>query len=262
MIIHDAERLGLAQLYQLRGRVGRSSEQAYCYLLVRDPGRLSGESRMRIEAIERYSDLASGFNVASMDLAIRGSGEILGAEQSGHLGSVGEDVFLDMVRDAMAEMSGEELVGKQDTDIKVDMEVRLPSSYLPDEKLRLRFYKRLSSAEESSDIDLIAGELADRFGPLPEAALNLISILRLKLRATAVGLVTLSIKGNSLVMTVPPVMGGRLETMGGVFENAGFKREPGRAVDRIRFDVSRVFFATSGARERLAAVERLLGSCV
>ena len=262
IIIHDADRLGLAQLYQLRGRVGRSSEQAWCYLLVRDPGRLSGEARMRIEAIERFSELASGFNVASMDLAIRGSGEILGAEQSGHLESVGEEMFLEMVREAMDELSGEDSGQKPEVDMKVDVEARLPAQYLPDEKLRLRFYRRLSSASEPSDVDAIAAELADRFGPLPDQARNLVAILRLKIVAAAVGLVALAIRGDDLNMAVGGGGAGTLASIAAAFESAGFVREPGRIVERVRF----VFPGAAGARmagiSRVEMVEMVLGRLV
>ena len=235
MLIHDADRLGLAQLYQLRGRVGRSSEQAYCYLLVRDPSTLSGDARARIEAIERFSELASGFNLASMDLAIRGGGDILGADQSGHMAAVGEEMFMDMLADAVRELSGEDTTEPPEPEVKLDVEVRVPAEYVPDERLRLRFYKRLSGASEISDIDYIASELVDRFGPLPPAAANLVSMMKIRASAAAAGLSTVSLRDGEVVLTSVRGRHGAAEGLPARFVSAGWVASGVQSAERLRF---------------------------
>jgi transcription-repair coupling factor (superfamily II helicase) len=261
MLIHDADRLGLAQLYQLRGRVGRSTEQAYCYLLVRDPSRLSDEARMRIEAIERFSELASGFNLASMDLAIRGGGDILGAEQSGHMAAVGEDMFMEMLRDAVMELSGEEVSDLPGPDVKVDLETRIPREYLPDERLRLRFYKRLSAAEEIADIEYVAAELVDRFGALPEAAANLVAMMRVKVRAAALQLAGLSLREETLVLNGFGGYEESFERIVAKFVAAGCVKTGVVSSGRAGLRVPAMSGAASGP-DRLAVIERLLVAAV
>ncbi|NOZ00525.1 MAG: hypothetical protein GXP54_01375 [Deltaproteobacteria bacterium] len=180
MLIHNAGSFGLADLYQLRGRVGRAADQAWCYLLVNDPSSMSEQARKRIQAIERFSELASGFNLAAMDLEIRGAGNVLGAEQSGHMASVGYDLFMDMLRDAINELSGEETGEKTDTELKYSMEARIPPDFIPDDRLRLRLYRRLSSASDLAEVSAMAAELTDRFGGLPLKLRRLIGLMRLK----------------------------------------------------------------------------------
>jgi transcription-repair coupling factor (superfamily II helicase) len=196
MLIHNADTLGLAQLYQLRGRVGRSAEQAYCYLLVRDPNTLTEDARRRIEAIERFSELSSGFHLASMDLEIRGAGDVLGAEQSGHMAAVGYDLFMEMLQDAVQALSGEEAIERIDPELKLDVEARIPSEFIPDEALRLRFYRRLASARNVGEVTTLASELADRFGRPPAALERLLVVMRIKARARTVGLAQVGLNGG------------------------------------------------------------------
>jgi transcription-repair coupling factor (superfamily II helicase) len=194
MLIDMAESLGLAQLYQLRGRVGRATEQAWCYLLVRDPDTLTEDARKRIEAIERFSELASGFNLAAMDLEIRGAGDVLGAEQSGHMAAVGFDLFMEMLQDAIHELSGEVVEERVDPEIRIDAEARIPPEYVPDERLRLRLYKRLASAADLSEVASMVAEVADRFGPLPPAAGRLAAMVRMKVRCRDLSLAQVAVK--------------------------------------------------------------------
>ncbi len=237
MLIHDADRLGLAQLYQLRGRVGRSAEQAYCYLLVRDPSTLSGDARMRIEAIERFSELASGFNLASMDLAIRGGGDILGADQSGHMAAVGEEMFMDMLADAVRELSGEDTSETPEPEVKLDVEIRIPREYLPDERLRLRFYKRLSGASDAADIDYIAAELVDRFGALPVPAASLVAMMKIKVAAASAGISSVTLRGGELLLSAVRGRQSSLDAISAALCAAGWTaigdRVSGRAVFRV-----------------------------
>ena len=191
MIIDRADLFGLAQLYQLRGRVGRSSERAYCYLLVPPPGQLSDDARMRIEALERYTELGSGFHIATLDMELRGAGELLGAEQSGFVASVGLDLFVQMLEDATHELRGEPVAQDVDPELSLDVDALLPDDYVDDVGVRLSLYKRLASAADEAEVDEIAAGMQDRFGPPPIEARRLVELMRLKTelrRLSALGL--------------------------------------------------------------------------
>ncbi|MDQ3033904.1 MAG: transcription-repair coupling factor [Myxococcota bacterium] len=172
IVIDRADTFGLAQLYQLRGRVGRSRERAYCYLVTPPMNAVTDEARARIEALERFSELGAGFQVASLDMELRGAGDVLGAEQSGNVASVGFDLFLHMLEDAVAQIRGEPIVHEVDTEITIDEPLYLPDDYVSDVGLRLSLYKRFASAESESEVSELAAEMEDRFGPPPPAALT------------------------------------------------------------------------------------------
>ncbi len=180
ILIDRADSFGLAQLYQLRGRVGRSRERAYCYLITPPVSALTEEARARIEALERFSELGAGFQVASLDMELRGAGDVLGAEQSGSLASVGFDLFLRMLEEAVAELRGQPLVREVETELTLETPVYLPETYVDDVGLRLSFYKRFASAEDESDVAEIAAELEDRFGPPPPEAMTYVRAMRLR----------------------------------------------------------------------------------
>ncbi|HXN30694.1 MAG TPA: DEAD/DEAH box helicase, partial [Polyangiaceae bacterium] len=180
MIIDRADLFGLAQLYQLRGRVGRGKERAYCYLVVPPENALSDEARSRIEALERHSELGSGFQIASLDLELRGAGDLLGAEQSGNVASVGLDMFCRMLDQAVHELGGEEVAHDVDPELSFDVEALLPDDYVSDVGVRLSLYKRLASAVDEGHVSEIAAEMEDRFGAPPEAARRLVKLMSLK----------------------------------------------------------------------------------
>jgi transcription-repair coupling factor (superfamily II helicase) len=180
ILIDRADHFGLAQLYQLRGRVGRSKERAYCYLLTPPPTHMTDDARARIEALERFSQLGAGFNVASLDMELRGAGDVLGAEQSGSVAAVGFDLFLHMLDEAVAELRGEPVVHDVDPELTTDVEHFLPDDYIEDVGLRLSFYKRLSAAYDEQEVDELATELEDRFGPPPRMAMSFVQAMRLK----------------------------------------------------------------------------------
>jgi transcription-repair coupling factor (superfamily II helicase) len=180
MIVDRADVFGLAQLYQLRGRVGRSKERAYCYLVTPPPNQLTEEARARIEALERFSHLGAGFQVASLDMELRGAGDVLGAEQSGTVAAVGFDLFLHMLQEAVAELRGQPVAHEVDTEMSLDVEHYLPDDYVEDVGLRLSFYKRLASAQDEQEVVDLAAELEDRFGPTPQPAAQLVRAMRLK----------------------------------------------------------------------------------
>jgi transcription-repair coupling factor (superfamily II helicase) len=188
ILIDRADTFGLAQLYQLRGRVGRSRERAYCYLIAPPPSTLTDEARARIEALERFTELGSGFHVASLDMELRGAGDVLGAEQSGSVAAVGFDMFVHLLEEAVAELRGEPVSHEVDTELTLDVEHFLPESYVEDVGLRLSLYKRLSGAADEQEVDEIAREMEDRFGPPPAPALALVRAMALRppLRALSV----------------------------------------------------------------------------
>ncbi len=180
MVIDRADLLGLAQLYQLRGRVGRSAERAYCYLVVPPPSAMSDEARARVEALERHTELGSGFQIASLDLEMRGAGDLLGGEQSGNVASVGFEMFCRMLDDAVHDLRGEPIVHEVDPELSFDIEALLPEGYVADVGVRLSLYKRLASANDEAQVAEIAAEMEDRFGPPPEDAKRLVQLMALK----------------------------------------------------------------------------------
>ncbi len=180
ILLDRADTFGLAQLYQLRGRVGRSRERAYCYLIAPPETQLSDEARVRIEALERFSQLGAGFQVASLDMELRGAGDLLGAEQSGSVSAVGLDLFVQMLEEAVAELRGEVVVHDIDPELTLDLEHYLPDDYVADVGLRLSLYKRFAAADEEDGVADIAAEMEDRFGPPPAPALAFVRAMALK----------------------------------------------------------------------------------
>ena len=180
ILIDRADMFGLSQLYQLRGRVGRSRERAYCYLIAPAPSQLSDEARTRIEALERFNQLGAGFQVASLDLELRGAGDLLGDEQSGNVAAVGFDLFSHMLEEAVAELRGQTLTVDIDPELTLDIEHYIPDDYVSDVGVRLSLYKRLAAAESEEAVTELASEMEDRFGKPPEPAMQLVRAMSLK----------------------------------------------------------------------------------
>jgi len=180
IVIDRADMFGLAQLYQLRGRVGRSKERAYCYLVVPPPNAMTDEARSRIEALERHTELGSGFQIASLDLELRGSGDLLGAEQSGNVAMVGFELFCTMLDEAVHELRGEPVAHDVDPELSFDADALLPEDYVADVGVRLSLYKRLASAIGAEEVQDLASEMEDRFGPPPPEARRFVHLMRLK----------------------------------------------------------------------------------
>lgn len=180
MIIDRADMFGLSQLYQLRGRVGRSKERAYCYLVVPPANAMTDEARARIEALERHTELGSGFQIASLDLELRGSGDLLGAEQSGTVASVGFEMFCQMLDEAVHELRGDPVIHEVDPELSFDADALLPEEYISDIGVRLSLYKRLASVGSPEDVQDLAVEMEDRFGAPPPEARRFIHLMRIK----------------------------------------------------------------------------------
>jgi len=180
ILIDRADTLGLAQLYQLRGRVGRSAERAYCYLITPPPNEMSEESRIRMEALERFSGLGGGFRVATLDMELRGAGNLLGSEQSGTASLVGFDMFVQMLGEAVSELRGEHVRHDVDTELSIELEHYLPEDYIDDIGLRLSLYRRFATAADEQAVDDLASEMEERFGPPPPPARAFVRVMSLK----------------------------------------------------------------------------------
>lgn len=180
IIIDRADALGLAQLYQLRGRVGRSDQRAYCYLITPPPNQMSEESRMRMEALERFSGLGGGFRIATLDMELRGAGNLLGSEQSGNASLVGFDMFVQMLSEAVSELRGEEVEHEVDPELSIELEHFLPEDYIDDIGLRLSLYRRFATAPDEQAVDELADEMEQRFGPPPQPARDFVRVMSLK----------------------------------------------------------------------------------
>ncbi|MCS7308938.1 MAG: transcription-repair coupling factor [Armatimonadota bacterium] len=188
LIVERAHRLGLAQLYQLRGRVGRSDRQAYAYFFYHRDAGLDERARQRLNALREFAGLGSGLKLAMRDLEIRGAGNLLGAEQHGAMVSVGFELYAEMLAEAIRELRGqpEETFYLPPVDVPVD--VYIPTSYIADESQRILFYKKMTAVRKMADVDEIEAELRDRFGPLPEVVQNALWLLRLRLQAARIGI--------------------------------------------------------------------------
>jgi len=180
IIINNAHRLGLAQMYQLRGRVGRGKVRAYAYLMIPGTNILNRDAAKRLEAVSEFTELGSGYRLAARDLQIRGAGNILGHSQSGRIASVGIDMYLEILMDTIQERKGEKLVPKIDPDVNINIPAFIPEDYVPDVNQRLLIYRRFAAAVSDEDIIEIEEELIDRFGRVPEQVENLLKIAGLK----------------------------------------------------------------------------------
>jgi transcription-repair coupling factor (superfamily II helicase) len=190
MIIHRADMFGLAQLYQLRGRVGRSKLRAYAYLTLPTNRKLTPAAEKRLQVMQTLDNLGAGFSLASHDLDIRGAGNLLGEEQSGHIREVGIELYQQMLEEAVASLRGEETVETVGwtPQIGLGIPVLIPESYVPDLSLRLGLYRRVAQITDPKDVDALAAEIVDRFGPLPPEADNLLKVVALKTLCRAAGL--------------------------------------------------------------------------
>jgi transcription-repair coupling factor (superfamily II helicase) len=180
ILINRADRLGLAELYQLRGRVGRSNQRAYAYLLVPPETVLSEVARRRLSAMKEFSELGAGFRIAALDLELRGAGNMLGRQQHGHIEAIGFDLYCQMLERAVARLKGQAVAPELRTTLSLGLDVRIPQPYIPSENLRLRTYKRISSIATEAEKQDVSRELADRFGPLPGSVENLLEYAVLK----------------------------------------------------------------------------------
>lgn len=204
MFIAHADQFGLAQLYQLRGRVGRSKQRALCYLMVQALERLSPEARRRLEAIQRHAELGSGFGVAVHDLEIRGAGELLGARQSGQIQAIGFDAYARILQEAVAELRGEPIIRETDPEIAFDTPAFLPEAYVRDVGQRLDLYRRLSAAHDRDAVEEVMSEILDRYGEAPLEAEHLGLVMICKTYGRRLGALSVELKGTRLAVRLGP----------------------------------------------------------
>ena len=216
IIVDNAQNFGLSDLHQLRGRVGRSNQKAYCYLLSPPDELLSSDARRRLRAIEEFSDLGSGFNIAMQDLDIRGAGNLLGAEQSGFIADIGFETYQKIMNEAVAELraeglhvpglsDGEQEVVEQmrfidDAHIDIEVEAALPDAYVSQQAERLKLYRELDSTKDEEALQAFESRLADRFGPLPRAAKELLNVVRLRWEAIRLGMERVKVKNGLMIV--------------------------------------------------------------
>ena len=216
IIIDNAQNFGLSDLHQLRGRVGRSDQKAYCYLLSPPEELLSSDARRRLRAIEEFSDLGSGFNIAMQDLDIRGAGNLLGAEQSGFIADIGFETYQKIMNEAIAELRAEglevaglnpaeqQVMAQQayidDAHIDIEVEASLPDGYVAQQAERLKLYRELDSTQSEEALQAFEARLIDRFGPLPEATKELLNVVRLRWEAIRLGMERVKVKNGLMIV--------------------------------------------------------------
>ena len=198
ILINRAERLGLSELYQLRGRVGRSNRRAYAYLLVPADTELTPIARRRLAALKEFSDLGAGFKIAALDLELRGAGNLLGGEQSGHIEAVGFELYTQMLDRAVREMKGEAAPDEAEIQLNLGLNIRIPVDYIPEENQRLRMYKRIAGVETDTQLGDVGAELRDRYGEPPAAVKNLLDYASLKLLAVRAGVTAVERKRDQI----------------------------------------------------------------
>ncbi|HBL51012.1 MAG TPA: transcription-repair coupling factor, partial [Firmicutes bacterium] len=200
LIVYDADRLGLAQLYQLRGRVGRSNRIAYAYFTFRKDKVVNEVAEKRLQAIRDFTELGSGFKIAMRDLEIRGAGNLLGAEQHGHITSVGFEMYCRLLEEAVQELRGNYQPEPPDTAVELPLDAYLPDTYIPDVRQKVEMYKKIAAVRNATEAEQLAVEMKDRFGELPEEVANLVTLSVFRARFRAVGVQSISTERDALVI--------------------------------------------------------------
>jgi transcription-repair coupling factor (superfamily II helicase) len=204
MIIDHAERHGLSELYQLRGRVGRSNRRAYAYLLVPADTELSEIARKRLAALREFSDLGAGFKIAALDLELRGAGNLLGGEQHGHIAAVGFDTYVRLLEETVRELKGEEAPLEVHSSLNLGLDIRIPPEYIADEHQRLRAYKRIADVKDAEQSEAMRADLGDRYGPLPDDVEMLLRFALLKSTAQQIGIEAVDRRAGALSIKFHP----------------------------------------------------------
>ncbi len=200
ILINRADRHGLSELYQLRGRVGRSNRRAYAYLLVPAEQELTPIARRRLAALKEFSDLGAGFKIAALDLELRGAGNLLGGEQSGHIDAVGFEMYTSMMERTIREIKGEETADKVSTHLNLGIDLRIPTQYIAEENQRLRMYKRAAGVQNDAELEDVRKELEDRYGPVPPPVRFLLAAAALKLVSERVGVLSVDRKRDAVTI--------------------------------------------------------------
>ncbi len=226
LIVNHADRFGLADLYQLRGRVGRSDRPAYAYFLVPSQDALTPIARRRLAALKEFSDLGAGFRLAALDLELRGTGNLLGAEQHGHLNAIGVDLYLKMLEETVEQLKGESARPDVRVTVNLGLDIKIPEDYVADERQRLRMYKRISALATPDAAAELQAELSDRFGPVPPSVQNLLAYALMKTRAEQMLVESIERHGDELRLRFheqTPISAERIKTLLGARRDAFFR---------------------------------------
>ena len=239
LLVDRSHRLGLAQLYQLRGRVGRSETRAYAYFLVPEGRVLTEEAEKRLKIIEAFDELGAGFRIALKDLEIRGAGNLLGPEQHGFVAGLGFDLYMKLLEETVAELKGEPTAEQAEPSLHTDRPAYLPQEFVPDDEEKLEFYRRLAVARKPETVDELAAELTDRFGAAPEAVRTLLGLRRIRLVGRHAGLRRIRLEGETLEMwfgrpLAPPEIASLMDEVPFALEFLSGREMGVRA--RVRFD--------------------------
>jgi len=198
IIINRADRHGLSELYQLRGRVGRSNRRAYAYLLIPPETELTEIARRRLAALKEFSDLGAGFKIAALDLELRGAGNMLGGEQSGHIEAIGFEMYTTMLAEAVSRLKGDDKPDEETATLSLGISLRIDASYIPEENQRLRMYKKIAGAQSDLELEDVRAELVDRYGEIPEAVLNLLAAGAIRIHCERLGIASLERKRTAI----------------------------------------------------------------
>jgi transcription-repair coupling factor (superfamily II helicase) len=257
LIVEHADRFGLSQLYQIRGRVGRSRERAYAYLLYDSAAALTPEAAQRLSALSDYTELGAGFKIAMRDLEIRGAGNLLGDEQSGHVAALGFELYMQMLDEAVraaGEEGDEELPEPVRLDVNVDAYV--PADYVPYEQAKIEVHRRVAAAVEVADVERLREDLEDRFGPVPEPLENLLALQRARIKFGQAGARTVSFRGDRLAVVPIELDSKRARRLREELPEALYESGRSQVSMRVPKDGSERFPSVVRAADALLAVVR------
>jgi transcription-repair coupling factor (superfamily II helicase) len=257
LIVEHADSFGLAQLYQIRGRVGRSSERAYAYLLYDSAAALTPEAAQRLSALSDYTELGSGFKIAMRDLEIRGAGNLLGDEQSGHVAALGFELYMQMLDEAVRAASDtdeEDLPEPVRLDVNVDAYV--PADYVPYEQAKIEVHRRVAAALEVADVERLREDLEDRFGPIPQPLENLLALQRARIKFGQAGARTVSFRGDRLAVVPIELDSVRARRLREELPEALYESGRSQVSMRVSSDAEERFPSVVKAADALLAVVR------
>src|SRR5687767_4449758 len=258
LVVERADQLGLSQLYQIRGRVGRSDVTAHAYLLYPDAATLSREAASRLRALADYTELGSGLRIALRDLEIRGAGNLLGDEQSGHVAALGFELYMQMLDDAVRGMEGAEAGEEAAEPVRLDVNVDayVPADYIPYEQAKIDVHRRIAGAREPADLAALREELEDRFGPPPEPLLNLLSLQQARIKLGQAGARAVTFRGGRLAVTPVELDSARAKRLHERIPEGLYESGKSQFSLRVPDDPAERFPAVVRAADELLAITR------
>jgi transcription-repair coupling factor (superfamily II helicase) len=256
LIVERSDIFGLSQLYQIRGRVGRSRERAYAYLLYPSAAALTPDAANRLSALSDYTELGAGFKVAMRDLELRGAGNLLGDEQSGHVAALGFELYMQMLDEAIQEREGAVEDEREPVRMDINVDAYVPADYVPYEQAKVDVHRRIAGAFEVADLETLRAELEDRFGPVPEPLQNLLTLQKARIKLGQAGATTVSFKGNRLAVTPVELDSVRARKLREEIPEAMYESGKSQVSVRVPDDPDQRFPAVVRAADVLLAVTR------